>query len=561
MNPMNPLRRVMFKLRGLASTGAKLGRIIRAVQRIVCVLLASLAPLTAAAAERATTAALTPPLAETPAAKSAEAATGSFPFRDTADGVSCRFFDNALGLHWPEQAISWVDAAGQLRGSKPFDAQRLESRQPPQVLRWNVLTLVKAWAQGTADNEGLLVGPAAAGAGAGAGPGGGADFHSREAADVSLRPSLRVQHADGAVEFLSPQADAHLDCSTAAALGVRDVLHIGPSSLGVLRFDLGRLRKGPAKQVVAAELILVRQASVGVWSEGLLGVYRLTGPWSQALPRPEKGLAAGFSGDKGIQTHPAVLWADNFASGKLKPGWKTAQMVSSRVMPPLAVPGAGQELLNLASLQATVPRREHLGLDLRFDLPPGPDKLPVQEAYMRYYLRLGPEWAAAPDSGKLPGLAGTYNKVGWGGRGWDGQQGWSARGSFAKSVGPSHPAFGRLALASYVYHSKISSPYGDVFVWGAGNGAGLVKTNRWVCVEQHIRLNTPGREDGVLRAWVDGVPVFARSNLRFRDTLAVGIENAWFDVYMGGQQPALKDMGLNIAQVVVATRYIGPMAP
>ena len=92
-------------------------------------------------------------------------------------------------------------------------------------------------------------------------------------------------------------------------------------------------------------------------------------------------------------------------------------------------------------------------------------------------------------------------------------------------------------------------------------GAALVVPGRWVCIEQHVRLNTPGKEDGVLRAWVDGQPVFARRKLRLRDTLEVGIENAWFDLYMGGQQAALRDMSINIAQVVVASRYIGTLAP
>ncbi len=490
---------------------------------------------------------------------SATGPSAAFAFRDAADGVSCKFFDVAMGLQWPEESVPWVDAAGQAGGSKPFDVQVVESRQPPKVLRWDVLALVKAWASGVVDNEGLLLGPLRSGTGAGAG--GGADFHSREAADVGLRPSLRVQHADGAIEFLSPQADAHLDCSTYTGLGARDVLHIGPGSVGVLRFDLGRLRKGAAASAKAAELILVRHASTGVWSDGALGVFRLTTPWSQAFEAPVRGIAATFSHDRGIDSHPAVLWADGFASAKLKPGWNMAQPVVSKVMQPLAAPAAANKLLNLPSLQATIPRGEHLGLDLRYDLPSGADKLPVQEAYMRYYLRLGPEWADSPDSGKLPGFAGTYNRAGWGGRGWNGLQGWSARGAFIKSLPPDHPAYRLLPLASYVYHSKSASSYGDILVWGGGKGAGLIKPNRWVCIEQHIRLNTPGREDGVLRAWVDGQPVFARRNLRLRDTLAVGIENAWFDLYMGGQQPALKDMSINIAQVVVATRYIGPMAP
>lgn len=490
-----------------------------------------------------------------PQASTANVAGPAFAFRDSADGISCKFFDVAVGLQWPDDTVPWVDATGRAGGSKPFDTQLIESRQPPRVLRWNVLALVKAWASGAIENEGLLLAPLTAKSG------GGADFHSREAADVGLRPSLRVQHADGAVEFLSPQADAHLDCSTYTGLGARDVLHIGPGSVGVLRFDLAKLRKGPASAVAAAELILVRNAATSVWADGALGVYRLTTPWSQALEAPQPGLAAAFSGDRGIESHPAVLWADNFASGKLKPGWNKAQMVAAKVLPPVAAPAAGNQLLALPSLQATVPKGEHLGLDLRYDLPKGADKLPLQEAYMRYYLRLGPEWVNSPDSGKLPGFAGTYNRVGWGGRGWNGMQGWSARGGFTKSLPSHHPAHQLLPLASYVYHSKSASMFGDTLVWGGGKGAALIKPGRWVCIEQHIRLNTPGREDGVLRAWVDGQPVFERRNLRLRDTPAVGIENAWFDLYMGGQQPALRDMGIQIAHVVVASRYIGLLAP
>jgi hypothetical protein len=124
---------------------------------------------------------------------SATGPSAAFAFRDTADGISCKFFDVAMGLQWPEDAVPWVDAAGQAGGSKPYDAQLVDSRQTARVMRWNVLALVKAWASGSVDNEGLLLGPV------GAAAGGGADFHSRETADVGLRPSLRVQHADGAI--------------------------------------------------------------------------------------------------------------------------------------------------------------------------------------------------------------------------------------------------------------------------------------------------------------------------------------------------------------------------
>jgi hypothetical protein len=500
------------------------------------------------------------------------AGSPAFAFRDTADGVSCHAFDVATIMAWPGQQVPWVDAAGQAGGAKPFDTQRLGGADTPRALRFNVLALVKAWATGQADNEGFLIAPVGAPTAAAKSSlaytetnrkvvlTGGADFYSREAEDVGLRPSLRVVHADGAVELLSPQADAGLDCSTHSGLGNRDTLHIGPDSKGVLRFDLSRLRKGSAANAKAAELVLVR-TNAGIWSEGALGVFRLTTPWTQVFEKPSRGLAAAFSGDRDISKHPAVLFADAFDGGKMRKGWNTNDMVRARVVPPEAAPTAAGPLLTLASLRATIPRGENLGLDLRFDFPRTPGKPDTSEAYLRYYLRLGPEWASSPDSGKFPGLAGTYGRAAWGGRGWHGMEGWSARGSFLKTAPIGHPARDYLVLASYVYHSKSSSGYGEILPWGGSYGTAFVKPGRWYCIEQHIKLNTPGREDGVLRAWVDGQPVFERRDLRLRDTLNLGIENAWMDLYMGGSQTALRDMSIQIGQVVVATQYIGPIGP
>jgi hypothetical protein len=42
-----------------------------------------------------------------------------------------------------------------------------------------------------------------------------------------------------------------------------------------------------------------------------------------------------------------------------------------------------------------------------------------------------------------------------------------------------------------------------IWVWNRDGFAGL-ENNRWYCLEQHARLNTPGKNDGLLRGWVDG---------------------------------------------------------
>ena len=70
--------------------------------------------------------------------------------------------------------------------------------------------------------------------------------------------------------------------------------------------------------------------------------------------------------------------------------------------------------------------------------------------------------------------------------------------------------------------------------------------NRWYCIETHEQLNTPGVNNGVLEAWVDGVKVLTRTDILFR--LAgntnmwngagvfrqLGIGNIWWDRYATG---------------------------
>ena len=474
----------------------------------------------------------------------------AFAFRDDADGVTCRAFDIATLIVWPDGGAPWVDAAGVPGGAKAFDSQLIEPRTAPKLLRWNLTELAKAWALGNLPNDGLVM------VATGKTPG-GAQFHSRESEDIGARPSLRLRYADGASELLGAVADASLDCSTHSGLGALPTLDVGAGGKAVLRFDLGRLRKGKAADIQAAELILVR-TPITPWATGPLSLFRLEAPWSQTLPPPPVGLAAAFRRDVGIDKHPAVYFADGFASGKLASGWTPAQLVRSRIIEADSLKAF--QPLDGPALRATIPRDENLGLDLRYEFiaqgKPEPDEL-----YFRYYLRIARDWLKNPDSGKLPGFGGTYGKAGWGGRGWDGQQGWSARGSYVKPVQPGHPAHGRLMLASYVYHSQSAGDYGDIWAWPGSSGAAFIEPDKWVCVEQFVRLNTPGQSDGILRAWVDGRPVFERRGLRLRDRAHIRVESVWMDVYAGGRAPAVTDMTLYIDRVVVASSYIGPSAP
>ncbi len=478
--------------------------------------------------------------------------TAAFPFRDSADGVTCRHYDLAIGQLWPNAQARWIDAAGVVNGSLSFDTQGVDPQAKKPTVRWNITGLVQGWAQGSYANEGVVL--------AGAGKAGGAQFHSRESPEVGLRPSLQVTYLSGASELLGAAADSDLDCSTHASTGQGPVLNIGPKSAVLMRFDLQRLRKGQPQEVRRAELILVR-TNTAAFAAGGLGVFRLETPYSQPISPVETGLAASFPADLGIAKHPDVLFADRFDAAQLDPRWTLGDRDARMLLEPMGAQAPQAALpIEAYSLRAVIPAGKNTGLDLRYDFKPRGQPEP-DEVYLRYYLRLGREWRSITDSGKLPGLAGTYGKVAWGGRGWDGQQGWSARGSFIKGLPVDHPLFGRVALASYVYHSKANAGgYGETLTWDGAKGAGFIETERWVCVEQFVKLNTVGAEDGVLKAWVDGRLVFARHNFRFRDTPLVKIQNAWMDVYYGGPNPSPRSYAVHIDNVVIAKRYIGPMS-
>jgi len=101
--------------------------------------------------------------------------------------------------------------------------------------------------------------------------------------------------------------------------------------------------------------------------------------------------------------------------------------------------------------------------------------------------------------------------------------------------------------------------YGDIWNWLDGYGGILVK-DRWTCLEQYVKLNTPGQKDGILRAWVDGRPAFERTDLRFRNVDRLKIERVWMNVYHGGKLPSDRDVHLYIDNVVISRQYVGPMS-
>jgi len=197
------------------------------------------------------------------------------------------------------------------------------------------------------------------------------------------------------------------------------------------------------------------------------------------------------------------------------------------------------------ALRIRVDRGGHYGVSLQYRFEERTGTEP-EEVWLRYYLRFGSDWTPAR-GGKLPGIAGTYGRAGWGGRKVNGIDGWSARGLFRGQKD------GRTPVGFYCYHADMRGRYGDNWIWDKEGFPGL-ENNRWYCVEQYVKLNQPGQNDGILRAWVDGSPVFEKTDVRMRDIDTLKIETVWMNVYHGGTWTAETDHHLYIDDVMISSQ-------
>ena len=113
------------------------------------------------------------------------------------------------------------------------------------------------------------------------------------------------------------------------------------------------------------------------------------------------------------------------------------------------------------------------------------------------------------------------------------------------------------AIGTYAYTAGNEDQMGDVWGWNRGP-TGVLPKNRWVAIEQQVRMNTVGRDDGVLRVWIDGQLAFERTDIRWRTVPDLKVESVWFNIYHGGTAKADRDMTLYIDNLVIARKPIGP---
>lgn len=138
---------------------------------------------------------------------------------------------------------------------------------------------------------------------------------------------------------------------------------------------------------------------------------------------------------------------------------------------------------------------------------------PVEAAMLEYKVKFGENFTWAT-GGKLPGLGGS----GLSGNGTmpsgcvsrssdNSKNGFSCR--LMWRTNRAHTAAPKLVV--YLYHPNRPKDCGeDVFIIKD------IKKGQWYTIRQYVELNTPGKDDGVLKMYVDGKLLVDRNDIQYR---------------------------------------------
>lgn len=494
---------------------------------------------------------------------------------DAPEGAPNRLeWSTTLELAQPASG-SWLDTAQIVDGATPYATLSI-AQDSNGTKTWNIASLVQRWLT-TGQNRGIYFDVT------------GTAFPYIFSGRTSATPP-RIDIVTSTGAFVAPcRASAFWYTSSATQQDGRALFQFADQSKAIAHFDL----TGITGTVISATLVM---NCVNAQRTGVVRVFEANPPLVRVLAdgdTPVSGFANGYLKDSGIDAHPDVIWSCNDMSvgNATSDDWDRA-----------TIEGDGGYLTD-TTMGFTYARGQMLAGThdaLQFDkyLVRGtsngsPPSSVIQEGYARYYVRFGPDWLSNIDTTKMPGwdlrlgywvhggsalaprgywqqLSGNgqipgdgMHRIGPGGR----HEYWGhmLRGHGGKAPPIGNPYRDYHWLGGYLYHIDQSDFAGDPIKWNR-----VAPRNQWFCVEQRVKMNTidlslPDADgngianfDGIQQVWVDGVPVYSRSNLRFRRHPDIGLSNFHLNFYHGGPSPTDVDMHVDVGGVVIATSYIGP---
>ena len=277
----------------------------------------------------------------------------------------------------------------------------------------------------------------------------------------------------------------------------------------------------------------------------------------------QKGIAAKYPNDIGIDKDPEVLFADNFESGDLKK-WdeKRATIAITEEKP-----NSGKYCVHIPMHRG----KDHGGDAIKWFMPDAEKvyariyvKFSADYQYNHHFLWLGAnqrtnKWSAFGKAGLKPN--GTYYSTG--------MEPWFAWGK--------NPSPGEVNFYSYFLDME-PDPHMPGKYWGnsffppgpdRGKAAGpqrvIPPLDKWQCWEFMIQANTAAdKADGKQAMWIDGKPVGDFTGIRWSNAMDLKVNCFWMEHFGYDEGDPTKQYWKDSQAVwfddlVVARDYIGPI--
>lgn len=78
--------------------------------------------------------------------------------------------------------------------------------------------------------------------------------------------------------------------------------------------------------------------------------------------------------------------------------------------------------------------------------------------------------------------------------------------------------------------------YGTVYRWDVDENGAVIHRGEWTEIENYVQVNTPKKNNGIIRGWINGELAFEKKDLRFRSEGydQYDIQEIMWHLYHGG---------------------------
>lgn len=488
------------------------------------------------------------------------------------------YWNNVLQFRWRRGAWGdWMDADQVARGESLAGARSYASVGLPAAGRYSatVTSLVQRW-QVNGFNRGFYLRMRN-----NAFP---VWFAGRTHAEAPRRPRLVVVTSSGTFQ-LPARCNATWATTTSRIVSSSESWRLSSQEPAILQFDLSTVTGTVTSALL--EFSSTHHEPGSTMANGIVDIFEADPPSfavPTSVPAPQLGVAAQVSGFHGLAAHSSVLFSDDFAS----PGWADqgwAFPVERVHNPVTATTYARGQFRAGANESASIRQDVSRGTG-----PNGAVDSVRSELYGQYWLYLESDFGTAGRSTaiKIPAMGvqyGWWNDAGYwqqttgnggspgtGLKVWNASRGkWEYQGHSIRILtgvkAEDNSAYANLfAVGFYPYNLDQAGPFPEGETWPYV----ALEIGSWFCIDLYVKQNSmsgaqdsdgnyaTANPDGELRAWVNGMPAYAKSTFRWRRNAEFGVQGIWVDFYHGGIDPAPTDMHYRIDRVTLATEYIGP---